>query len=304
MDPFDEGLKCIKNDEIEVKKMSSKIAIVTDSTASLTEALLKEHNIHTSYLMIIFGNDSYQEFKELSPSKFLELSKNQKELPSTSQPAIGLTVELYEKLFAEGYEEIIHITISAAVSGSYDSAMSAAEMVDAKKIHIVDSKIMVFPQGALAIAASKMVKDGKNATEIVSALEEMRKHTNLTAAIKTLENLRKGGRLSNAEATIGGILQIKPIVHLTAEGKIEAAGKVRTFKKAIQFLIDTAKNANLDERYEICVLNMENPEEGALLKAAIQEIYPNITIHESPLSLVVSAHVGPGAVAVSWIKNH
>ena len=283
--------------------MSNKIAIVTDSTASLTEEILKEYNIHSSYLMIIFGNDSYQEFKEITPTKFLELSSSQKELPTTSQPAIGLTVELYEKLFADGYEEIIHITISSEISGSYASAVSASEMVDADKIHIFDSRILVFPQGALAIEASKMVSAGKNTAEIISTLEEMRKHTNLTAAIKNLENLKKGGRLSNAEAVIGGLLQIKPIVHLTEEGLIVAAGKVRTFKKAIEFLIDTAKNANLDENYEICVLNMENPEEAALLKAAIRELYPKIKIHELPLSLVVAAHVGPGAVAVSWIKN-
>ena len=283
--------------------MSNKIAIITDSTASLTEEMLKEHNIYSSYLMIIFGNDSYQEFKEISPAKFLELSSSQKELPSTSQPAIGLTVELYEKLFADGYDEIIHITISGAISGSYASAVSAAEMVDASKIHIFDSKTLVFSQGWLAIEASKLVKAGKSTTEILSVLEEMRKHTNLTAAVKTLDNLKKGGRLSNAEAVIGGLLQIKPIVHLTQEGTIEAAGKVRTFKKAIQFLIDTVKNANLDENYEICVLNMENPEEAVILKAAVQELHPNHKIHELPLSLVVSAHVGPGALAVSWVKN-
>ena len=283
--------------------MKTKVAIVTDSTASLSAELLEKHNIHSSYLMIIFGEDAYQEFKELTPTKFLELSKAQKELPSTSQPAIGVTVELYENLLAQGYEEIIHVTISGAISGSYQSAVSAAEMVNKDKIHVVDSKILVFPQGRLAIEASMLAEEGKSATEIVEALHEMRQHTNLTAAIKTLDNLKKGGRLSNAEAVIGGLLQIKPIVHLTPEGKIEAAGKVRTFKKAIQFLVDTTKNANLDERYEICVLNMENPEEGAQLKAAIAQIYPNITIHESPLSLVVSAHVGPGAVAVSWIKT-
>jgi len=283
--------------------MSNEIAIVTDSTASLTEELLKEYNIYTSYLMIIFGNDSYQEFKEITPTKFLELSSSHKELPTTSQPAIGHTVELYEKLFADGYKEIIHVTISSEISGSYSSAVSAAEMVNSEKIHIFDSRILVFPQGALAIEASKMAKDGKNSTEIISVLEGMRKHTNLTAAIKNLENLKKGGRLTNAEAVIGGLLQIKPIVHLTAEGKIVAAGKVRTFKKAIEFLIETVKNANLDENYEICVLNMENPEEAVILKTAIEKLYPNVKIHELPLSLVVAAHVGQGAVAVSWIKN-
>ena len=284
--------------------MSNKIAIVTDSTASLTEELLKEHNIYSSYLMIIFGQDSYQEFKELSPAKFLELCDSQEELPSTSQPAIGLTVELYEKLFADGYDEIIHITISGEVSGSFASATSAAEMVNAEKIHIFDSKTMVFGQGGLAIEASKMVKEGKTAAEILLALEGIRPDTALIAAVKTLENLRKGGRLSNAGAVIGGLLQIKPIVHLTKAGTIEALGRVRTFKKAIQFLVDQAKAANLDEsKYQFCVLNMENPEEGGILKKMIREIYPTIPIHETPLSLVVSAHIGPGAVAVSWYKR-
>jgi len=283
--------------------MSNKVAIITDSTASLTEEMLKEHHIYSSYLMIIFGNDSYQEFKEITPAKFLELSSSQKALPSTSQPAIGLTVELYEKLFAKGYDEIIHITISSAISGSYGSAVSAAEMVNTEKVHIFDSRTLVFPQGLLAIEAAKLAQAGKSATEIIPLLEKMREHTNLTAAIKTLDNLKKGGRLSNAEAVIGGLLQIKPIVHLTKEGTIEAAGKVRTFKKALQFLIDTVKNANLDENYEICVLNMENPEEAAIVKAAVQEMHPKANIYELPLSLVVSAHVGSGAVAVSWIKN-
>jgi len=283
--------------------MSNKVAVITDSTACLTDAMLKEYNIHTSYLMIIFGNDSYQEFKEISPAKFLELSATQKELPSTSQPAIGLTVELYERLLAEGYTEIVHITISGAISGSYQSAVSAAGMVSCDKIHIFDSKTLTFPQGALAIEAAKLANNGANAAEILKVLEGLRPHTNLTAGIKVLDNLKKGGRLSNAEAAIGGILQIKPIVYLTPDGLIEAAGKVRTFKRAIQFLIDTAKNANLDETYELCILNMENPSEAALLKAEISKLYPKLKIHELPLSLVVAVHVGPGAVGISWIKN-
>ena len=283
--------------------MSSKVAIITDSTACLTEEILNEYNIHTSYLMIIFGNDSYQEFKQISPTKFLELSSTQKELPSTSQPAIGLTVELYEKLLAEGHTEIIHITLSAAISGSYQSAVNAADMVDKSKIHIFDSKTLTFPQGALAIEAAKLANNGVVADEIIQMLTKMRKHNSLMATVKTLDNLKKGGRLSNAEATIGGLLQIKPIVYLTEEGIIEAAGKVRTFKKAIQFLVDKAKDANLNEDYEICILHMENPEDATIFKTTIQEVYPKIKIHELPLSLVVAVHVGPGAVGISWAKT-
>jgi DegV family protein with EDD domain len=282
--------------------MSKKIAVISDSTGCLTEEMLKEHNIYTSYLMIIFGNDSYQEFKEITPAKFVELSALQAELPTTSQPSPGLTVEIYENIFKEGYDEIIHVTISSGLSGSYQSALNAATMVDADKIHVFDSKTVAFPQGALAIAAAKLAKAGNDATTIVSELKKIQETTHISATVKTLENLKKGGRLSNASAVIGSMLQIKPIVAMSDEGKLEAVGKVRTFKKAIQSLIDTAKDANLTDSYEIGIMHMENLEDATTLKNAIAELYPNITFHVLPLSLVVSAHVGEGTVGVTWIK--
>jgi len=283
--------------------MSKKIAIVADSTGCLTDEMLKTYHIHTSYLMIIFGNDSYQEFKEITPAKFLELSAAQEELPTTSQPSPGLTVELYENLFKDGYEEIIHVTISSELSGSYQSAVNAAAMVDESKIHIFDSKMVAFPQGALAIEASKMVEQGKNTEEILTALTAIRETTHISASVKTLENLKKGGRLSNASAFIGSMLQIKPVLAMTKEGKLEAVSKVRTFKKAIAALVETGREANLDDSYEIAVMHMENLEDATILKAAIAEIYPNITIHILPLSLVVSVHVGEGCVGLTWIKT-
>jgi len=283
--------------------MSKKIAIISDSSASLSEEMLKEYGIYTSYLMIIFGNDSYQEFKELTPEKFIELSAAQPELPSTSQPAIGVTVELYEKLFADGYDEIIHITISSGLSGSYQSAVNAAEMVNAGKIHVFDSKTVAFPQGALSIKAAKLAKEGKDVAEIISELEKMRESTHVSATVKTLDNLKKGGRLSNASALIGSMLQVKPIIAMSPEGKLEAVSKVRTFKKAIGALTDITKDANLDESYEIGVIHVLNLEDATTFKDTIAEFYPNITVHIVPLSLVVSAHVGEGTVAITWAKT-
>lgn len=282
--------------------MSKKIAIVLDSSAGLSEELLKEHNIYTSYLMVIFGNDSYQEFKELSSAKFIELSAAQTELPTTSQPAPGLTVEIYENILKEGYDEIIHITISSGLSGSYQSAINAASIVDANKIHVFDSKSVAFPQGGLAIVASKLAKAGKETSEIISELEKIQKTMHVSATVKTLENLRKGGRLSNANAVIGSMLQVKPIIAMSAEGKLEAVAKVRTFKKALQHLLDVVKNANLDDSYEIAIIHMQNLEDATTLKEAVAQLYPNITIHIAPLSLTVAAHVGEGTVAVTWIK--
>jgi len=284
--------------------MSKKIAIVTDSTSCLTDDLLKEYEIYPSYLMIIFGTESYQEFKEMSPAKFVERSAAQKELPTTSQPSPGLTVEIYKKLFADGYDEIIHLTISSALSGSYASAVSAAEMVDANNIHIFDTKTVAYPQGALAIEASKLAKAGKSVDEIKIELEKLKENMSLFAAINDMTNLKKGGRVSSIQASLGSVLSIKPIIALSPDGTLAAAGKVRTFKKAIGFLVDAAKEANLDpKRDEIGILHMENPDAAAQIKSEILTIYPEIKILELPLSLVVSVHAGPGAAAISWIKK-
>jgi len=283
--------------------MANKVAIISDSTGCLTDELLKEHNIFTSYITIVFGTDSYQEFKEISPSKFLELMETQEELPSTSQPAMGSTIGLYERVLAEGYDEIIHITISSGLSGTYQAARSAAEAVAADKIHVFDSKTVIFPQGALALAAAKLAKEGKSREEIISRLKELQPTGHIFGAVKSLDNLKKGGRLSNLEAYFGSLLQVKPIITMTEAGKLEAVAKIRTFKKALTHLIDAIKEADLDEDDEIAVLHMENLEDAAKVKQAIADLYPNHTIHMAPLSLAIAVHIGQGAVGVTWSKT-
>lgn len=284
--------------------MQKKIAIVTDSTGCLSEDLVKKYQIYINYLMIVFGTDSYQEFKEISPNKFIELSATQKELPSTSQPAIGSTIEIYKKAFADGYDEIIHVTLSSVLSGTYATAISAAEMVDSEKIHVFDTKGIAYVQGALAIEAAKLVKDGKSIDEIKVRLSQLTKNMTTFMAVNDLTNLRKGGRISAFSASLGSVLQVKPIITMTPEGGLEPAGKVRTFKKAIAFLVNAARDAHLNPaKDEISILHMENPDAAAQIKAEVLKIYPNIKISQAPLSLVVAVHSGPGAAAVAWIKK-
>ena len=285
--------------------MTKKVAIISDSTGCLTEDITKKYDIFTSYLMIIFGNESYQEFKEITPDKFIELTNAQSELPSTSQPSIGLTVELYEKILADGYDEIVHITISSALSGSYQSAVSASNMVDENKIHIFDSKTVAYPQGALAVEAAKMANSGKDSAEILANLEKLKNEVSLYAGIYDMTNLRKGGRVSHAKALLGSLMNVKPLITVTENGDIQPAGKVRTFKKVIGALVEKVQEAKLtEEDYEIGVMHIGNPEAAEQLKAEIRAIYPNITINDRPLSLVVAVHAGEGACAISWIKTN
>ena len=284
--------------------MLKKIAIVSDSTACLTEELIKEHNIYINYLMIIFGNDAYQEFNEISPTKFLELCASCDDLPTTSQPSPGVTTQLYEKIFADGYDEIIHLTISSALSGSYASAINIAEMVNASNIHVFDTKTIAHPQAALAIAATKLAKEGKSTREIITVLEKLQQNIAFNTAINDITNLKKGGRISAFSASLGSLLSIKPIIALSPDGSLAATAKVRTFRKALKFLIAGTKNANLDQhKDEIGILHMENPEAATYLKSEILKIYPCIEILELPLSLVLAVHSGHGAAAVGWIKR-
>jgi len=280
----------------------SKIAIVVDSTGCLDPKVTEELNIFTSYLIILFGTEALQEFAEVGPELFVEKSSKMKDLPSTSQPSPGQVMELYDRIFAEGYDEIIHVTIAEALSGTYQNAVNVARDYDGK-VHVFDSRNVAFGQGNMAVQAANLAKAGKTSAEILAVLEDIRTHTGLVAAIAELTNLKKGGRLSNASAAIGGLLNIKPIIAVNPEGKVEAVNKVRNFKKALKAIVEHVQDQKLSDDYELCVLHMENPEGAATAKAELQAAYPNLNIQTRPISLVLAVHAGPGAVAISWGKK-
>ncbi|MBQ4164212.1 MAG: DegV family protein [Turicibacter sp.] len=280
-----------------------KIAIVTDSTGCIPVEQLKEFDIHVSYISLVFGTESYREFVDMTAEQFLERCANYSGLPTTSQPSPGQTIELYESLFEQGYEDIIHINISSQLSGSHQNALNCAEMVNPEHIHVFDSRTVAYTQGMLAIYAAKKAQEGASVQEILDYLEMMRDNNQLYAAINDLTNLRKGGRLSNVEAALGSLLQIKPICQIQPDGTLQAIEKIRTFKKSLKRLIEIAIEANLSDDYQIVVMHIGNEEGAKTLQAVLKEVYPNHEINIYPISLVVAVHGGPGAVAMGWVKH-
>ena len=276
----------------------TKIAIVSDSTGCIPVEELKAFDIHVNYISIVFGTESYREFKDMSPEQFMERCENYNGLPTTSQPSPGATIELYESLFSQGYEDIIHINISSQLSGSHQTAKTCAEMVNPEHIHVFDSRTVTYTQGILAVNAAKKAKEGASVSEILSYLEMMRENSEFYASIYDLTNLRKGGRLSNVEAALGNLLQIKP------DGTLQAIEKIRTFKKSLKRLVEIGKEANLTEDYQLVVMHIGNEEGAKLVQAELQAIYPNHQIKIYPISLVVAVHGGPGAVAIGWVKHN
>ena len=199
----------------------SKIAIICDSTGSISEAQQKEYNIFINYLSIIFGSESFREFKDISPEEFIKRCENHEGLPTTSQPAPGIIIEMYESLLEQGYEHVIHITLSSQLSGSYQSAVTCADMVDPDRIHIIDSRTVTYTQGMFAVNAAKKVQEGASIEEVLNYLGMIKENNEFYAAINDLTNLRKGGRLSNVEAKLGSFLQIKPITHIEPDGTLQ-----------------------------------------------------------------------------------
>ncbi|MDB8554861.1 DegV family protein [Turicibacter sanguinis] len=281
----------------------AKVAIVSDSTGCIPAETVKALDIYVNYISVVFGTESYREFIDMSPEEFLERSANYNGLPTTSQPSPGQTIALYESLFEQGYEDIIHINISSQLSGSHQTALTCAEMVNPEHIHVFDSRTVTYTQGMFAVYAAMKAKEGASAQEILEYLEMIRENNQFYAAINDLTNLRKGGRLSNVEAALGSLLQIKPICQIQPDGTFQAVEKIRTFKKALKRLIEISKEAQLTEDYQLVVMHIGNEEAAKIVQTELQEIYPNHEINIYSISLVVAVHGGPGAVAVGWVKH-
>ena len=281
----------------------AKVAIVSDSTGCIPAETVKALDIYVNYISVVFGTESYREFIDMSPEEFLERSANYNGLPTTSQPSPGQTIALYESLFEQGYEDIIHINISSQLSGSHQTALTCAEMVNPEHIHVFDSRTVTYTQGMFAVYAAMKAKEGASAQEILEYLEMIRENNQFYAAINDLTNLRKGGRLSNVEAALGSLLQIKPICQIQPDGTFQAVEKIRTFKKALKRLIEISKEAQLTEDYQLVVMHIGNEEAAKTVQTELQEIYPNHEINIYSISLVGAVHGGPGAVAVGWVKH-
>jgi DegV family protein with EDD domain len=280
----------------------SKVAIITDSTAYLSEELRQQYNITMVPLNVIFGDESYQEEVEIEAGQFYRKVREAKELPKTSQPAVGLFADVYEK-FAEDHDEAIVITLSSAMSGTYQSAYSAKNMVEGLEVHLFDSEISSTPQAFYVLEAAKMAEEGASASTILERLSEMKKN-GVTAyfIVDDLNHLHRGGRLNSAQYFLGSLLQVKPV--LTVENKVIVPyEKIRTWKKALNKVFELLQeDVKVSDHAKISVIHANREEEGKELVEKIKADYPNAEVMLSYFGPVVGTHLGEGALGFTWYK--
>lgn len=281
----------------------AKTAVITDSTSYIDDAIRKEKNIVMIPLNVIFGEESFLEEIELTAEQFYEKMRGAEELPKTSQPAIGEFVQLYEELRESQYTDIIVVTLSSGISGTFQAAQTAATMVENVNVYVFDSEISCSAQAFFVLEAAEMAIDGKDGKAIVARLDEIKqKGMEAFFVVDDLTNLRLGGRLSGAQAFFGGLLQIKPVLEFK-DGGIVPFEKIRTRKKALARLRELFHNDVQDgEKVNATVIHANRPDDATEIKQELEKKYDNVTVDISYFGPVIGTHLGEGAVGLTWYK--
>jgi DegV family protein with EDD domain len=273
------------------------VRIVTDSACDLTDQLVKEHNVIVVPLKIRFGETELEDRRQLNPTEFWERCSGKSALPETSAPSPGAFQAAYRQAVDDGADAVLCLTISSKVSGTYDSARTAAEDFDAKPVQVVDTFSLTMGQGLLVIAAAEDAADGGGLEDIVAATKDRIGRTRLYGVLGGLEHLQRGGRIGGARALLGSLLNIKPVIQLK-DGEVAEESKQRTRSRALSYLVDKVKADAPVERLAVA--------EGACddvtdVMARVQDIateHPLVTVELGP---VVGTHTGPNTVGVCYI---
>jgi DegV family protein with EDD domain len=281
----------------------SKVAIVTDSTAYLPEDLLVSYKINVVPLVVIWEKETFRDNIDITPNQFYERLSSAKIMPTTSQPTISDFADIFEKLHKDGYE-ILTIVISAALSGTMDSAIQARELVPEAKVEILDSQFTSIPLAYMVLSAARAAKKGASLEHCKEIVQTIRANTQVYFAVDTLEFLHRGGRIGGASRFLGTALDLKPILYLN-EGKVEALERVRTLNKAhkrLMELLETDVNGKTPINM-MGTVSAAAQESASHLLMKIEKHFNPAEVLMANLSPVLGTHVGPGTVGVAYVAG-
>ena len=289
----------------------SKVAIITDSNSGISQVEAEGLGIFVVPMPFIINDETLFEDINLTKEQFFEKLKDDADI-STTQPSPEQVMNLWDEVLAKGYDEIIHIPMSSGLSGSCSTAMALSQDDDYEgKVFVVDNQRISVTLRQAVLDALEMSKEGKNATEIHDKLMDMKMESSIYIMLDTLKYLKKGGRITPAAAALGTILKLKPVLQIQGE-KLDAFAKARTLNQAKSIMINAVKS-DIENRFGGDVNNVwleiahtQNFEEAENLKQEVLKIwpeYPAENIVTDQLSLSVSCHIGPGALALACSKK-
>lgn len=283
----------------------SKVAIVSDSNSGITQSMAKELGVTVMPMPFFVGDKTLYEDIDLSQEEFYQMLSEKTDI-HTSMPLVGNVTDTWDELLKE-YDEIVHIPMSSGLSGSCETAMMLSRDYDGK-VQVVNNQRISVTQRQSVLDALALAKQGRTASEIKTILERDKFESSIYIMVDTLYYLKKGGRITPAAAALGTLLKLKPVLQIQGE-KLDAFAKVRGWKVAKKTMLNAIEK-DLNERFadvkEDIILGMAytcSKEEAMEWKQEIMNRFPGYEFLEAPLSLSVSCHIGPGAMAVTCIKK-
>lgn len=281
-----------------------KVAVLTDTNSGIGVKEANELGIYLVPMPVIIDEETFYEGRDISEEEFYSALKSTKKL-STSQPLIGDVVEIWEALFKKGYDEVLFIPMSSGLSGSCTTAQSFALEYDGR-VQVVDNHRISVTMRQSVLKAIELIKEGKSAEEARTILEHEAYNSTIYLAVENLEYLKRGGRITAAAATIGTMLNIKPILSIFGE-KIDSFAKSRGSMTKCQTKMLDIIEKDLHERFpgakdEQVYVGAAgaglNEEEKEAWTNMVRERFPNAHVYYDPLSFSVGTHTGPGAVGI------
>jgi DegV family protein with EDD domain len=273
------------------------VRIVTDSACDLTEDLVKQHDVIVVPLTIRFGDEEFEDRRELSPEEFWRRCQGKGALPETAAPSPGSFIAAFQRAADEGADAVLCLTLSSKLSATYASAVTAAESFTSVPVQVLDTLSVTMGQGLSVIAAAEDAAEGSGLDELVAAAEDRRDRIRVYGVLGGLEFLQRGGRIGGAQALLGSLLSIKPVI-VVKDGEVAEESKQRTRTRALAYLAAKVGADAPVERLAVADGACDDITEILLQLAAIPTDHPLVSVQLGP---VVGSHTGPNTLGVCYI---
>ncbi len=275
------------------------VKIITDSLSDITSDIAQGLGITVVPLTVSFGEESFLDRITMTTDEFYYKLTHDANWPKTTQPPPGDFVNAYNKL-AKETDEILVITLSSKLSGTYQSALNAKDVVEAKcRIEVIDSLMVAMGLGLIVIAAAKAAQAGANLDKVADLVHRAMPRSHLIAYFDTLKYLAKGGRIGKAQGLLGAMLSIKPILTVK-DGEMSPLTKLRSRAAGMDYLYNFV--AGFSHIEGLAVEHATTPDDADRLVERLSSLFPKERIYRSTISPVVGTYAGPGAMAVSLLE--
>jgi DegV family protein with EDD domain len=273
------------------------VRIVTDSTADLTPEQQRAAGITMVPLNVHFGDQVFRDHVDLSADEFFRRLKASPQLPRTSQPSVGAFEEAYRTL-REGGDEIVSVHLSSKVSGTYNSALMAAQSVGDGAIDVVDSLSTSMALGFMALEAARLARAGKDRKAIAERLQALVPKARVICVVDTLTYLERGGRIGKARALLGSLLNVKPILQLK-DGEVVPLGRARGRPQALNRLVELLERDG--KVSQLAIMHGAAQSDAEQLRDRVASTYPGLDILLTEIGAVLGTHTGPGVIGFTYL---